>query len=116
MALSCSSVCVCKRIVRTGQILAKIKNVKNDVYRFLHLQSACDIDSVVLHDFDQLFQGQIFQNQYLENGESWRKTARDNICRFQYLLSNDIIANVILFDHYRFFHGKIFQMSISRKQ
>ena len=67
MGMSCNSVCVCVcvwvcvTIVSTGQILAKIKNVKNDGYRFWHLQSGCDIASVVLRHHDQLFQGHIFQ-------------------------------------------------------
>ena len=32
--LVCVSVCVSVTIVRTGQIVAKIKNVKNDFYSF----------------------------------------------------------------------------------
>ena len=57
----CASVwCVCVRIVRKGQILAKIKNVKNEVYRFWRVESGCDISSVVLRDLD-LFQVQVFQ-------------------------------------------------------
>ena len=32
-----------------------------DVYRFCHLQSGCDIASVILLDLDLLFQCQIFQ-------------------------------------------------------
>ena len=53
--------------------------------------------------------------QYLENGESYRKTTRDDICRFQYLLSNCIIANVILFDLDLLFKVKL-QLLISRKR
>ena len=59
MGKSCSTVCMSVTIIRTGQILANILIVKNDVYR--HLQSGCDIASVVLRDRDQLFQGHIFQ-------------------------------------------------------
>ena len=75
MGMSCSSVCVdvCLRIVRTGQILAKIKNVKNDVFRFGRLHSGCGIASVVLRYLDQLFKVKYFKCQYLENGEIWQK-------------------------------------------
>ena len=46
------------------------KKVKNDVYRFWHLQSACDIASVVLRDLDLFFKVKYFECDYLENGES----------------------------------------------
>ena len=46
-----------------------------------------------------LFKVIYFKCQYIENGESWRKTAGDDICIFRYLLSNSIIANeCYLFD------------------
>ena len=54
-----------------------------------------------------------FKCQYLENGESYRKTARGDIYSFQNLPSISIIANVVLFD---LDLGQIFQMSISRKR
>ena len=51
----CMCLCVCVYVCVnrcTGKILAKIKNIKNDVYRFWHLQSAWHIASVALRDLD----------------------------------------------------------------
>ena len=59
MTILCS--CVFVTNVSTGQILAKIKNEKNDVHRFCHLQSTCHIASVVFCDLDLLLQCQIFK-------------------------------------------------------
>ena len=69
---------MCVRIVRTGQILAKFKNV-NDVYRFWRLQYCCSIARVVLRDLNLLYQGKIFQIsisrkrwELAKNAQVWR--------------------------------------------
>ena len=97
MGMSCSYVmsCVFVTIVRTGQILSKIKNVKNYVYRFVHLQSACDIGSDVLRDLDLPLQGHIFQ--ILESRKWWE------------LAQNWRDLDLLL-------QGQIFQISITRKR
>ena len=61
------SVCVCVFVclsvsdtfVRTGRILAKIINVKNNVCRFWHLPSNTVIAQIVLRDLDLNFHGQV---------------------------------------------------------
>ena len=121
IALSRSSVCVCLCVCKKeswAQVKSwrKSKIKKNDVYRFWHLQSACDIASVVLADIYKLFQGQIFQKSISRKRWELTQNATDDICIYKYLPSNGIIAIVVLFDLYRFFQGQIFQMSISRKR
>ena len=108
-------VCPCVRIVRTGKILAKIKNVTNDVYRFWHLQSACNIASVVLCDLDLLFSRSSISNVIILKTVRASAKPQEMTCRFQYLPSNGIIANVILFDLDLLFKVKL-QMAISRKR
>ena len=51
----CVYVCVFITFLITGRILTKIKNVKNNVYRFLDLPSNGAIANVILHDPDLLF-------------------------------------------------------------
>ena len=60
------------------------------------------------------FKVKYFKSQYVKNGESQRKTARDDICRFQYLLWNGIIANVILFHFDLLFQGQTSTVIISK--
>ena len=48
-------VCVSVTIVRTGDNLAKIKNVKNNVCRFRHLHSFGVIAKIAHCDLDVLF-------------------------------------------------------------
>ena len=74
---ACERACVrvCVRIVRTCQILAKIKNVKKWRYRFWRLQSGCNIASVLLSDLDLLFQGKIF---LLSKFGNWWELAKNS--------------------------------------
>ena len=44
-----------------GRISAKINNVKDDVYRFLYLQSNGAITKIVRCDLDLLFEGNKFE-------------------------------------------------------
>ena len=58
MALAVSvCVCVCVAVVTTGRILAKIKNVKNYVYRFRHSPSNYVTAKIELSDLDLHFRG-----------------------------------------------------------
>ena len=69
MCLSVSvSINVSVIFVSTDRTLAKIKNVKNDIYRFLHL-SNCVIVKIVLHDLDVLFEDQRFESRRFHGGE-----------------------------------------------
>ena len=55
------SVCLCVTFVRTGRPFVKIKNVKNNIRRFLHLQSNGFIAKIVLRELDLNCQSQTFQ-------------------------------------------------------
>ena len=57
----CVYICVSVTFVIIGRIFAKIKNVKNDDYKFLYFPSIGAITNVIFRDLDLLFQGQIFK-------------------------------------------------------
>ena len=59
------SVSVRVKIVSTGHILVKIKNVKNNVYTFSHLLSNGVIAKIALNDLDRLFVVKKFKNNYI---------------------------------------------------
>ena len=66
----CLCVCVFVTIIRTGQFLAKIKNVKNDVIDF----GICNLPAIlpVLYfvTMTNFLKVKYFKSQYLENSES----------------------------------------------
>ena len=84
----CVCVCVylCVTIFTTGHIIAKINNLKNDVYRFWHLPSNYIIAKIVLHDLDLLFEGQKCETSTsLKWIELAHKCLGSVFCEFWYL-------------------------------
>ena len=58
----CVCVCVLLSLTQLGRILAKIKNVKNDVCRLRHLLSNGAIaKKIILRNLDLLFEGHTFE-------------------------------------------------------
>ena len=88
--------------------------LRYEFYTGWYLPSNGTIANVVLHGFDQIFQGQLFQMQI---SLKWlAKHASYGFYRFWYLPLNDAILKVVLCDVSLLFQGQIFQMLISRNR
>ena len=98
----CMSVCLCVTIVSLCYTLAKIKNVKNDVWIIWHVPSNGVIAKIVPRDRDLLFEGQHFKMLIsLKRWELAQNAPNDfvdlNICQRMIPLRNLYLVTLIYF-------------------